>query len=156
MAHKESVHPDDHRAPARSHESFPKTQDAIRDDDRLLAALCYASQIVAPLLVPAIVLLVEHYRRRSFVRYHAVQSLALTLALAVVLATIPVSTLVVQVLPIVGTLISLVVFCLMPVAGLAVLVMYLFYTVEAFKGRRFTVPLLTDFLEAQGMVSTQP
>lgn len=161
MTHAEHVHPDDRLPdeppsdPSAERPPLPETQNTIDEDDRLLAALCYASQIVAPLVVPAIVLLVEKYRHRPFLRYHAVQSLSLTLALAAALVALALGTVVVQVVPLIGALIGLAVFCLMPVIGLAALLMYLFYALDAFKGRWSTIPLLTDFLRDQGLVTGQ-
>ena len=51
--------------------------DVLADsDDRLIALLSYATQIVIPVIMPIIVLLSESSKKRPFQRYHAVQSLA--------------------------------------------------------------------------------
>ena len=57
-------------------------------DDRLIALLAYATQIVIPLVMPVIVLLSESSKLRPFQRYHAVQSLALTCVFIAVSYTI--------------------------------------------------------------------
>jgi hypothetical protein len=48
-------------------------------DDRLIALLSYVTQLLLPVIMPIIVLLSESSKKRPFQRYHAVQSLALTL-----------------------------------------------------------------------------
>jgi len=49
-------------------------------DDRLIALLAYVSQIFIPLIMPLIILISESSKKRPFQRYHAIQSLALSLA----------------------------------------------------------------------------
>ncbi|MEZ4636925.1 MAG: hypothetical protein R2856_18545 [Caldilineaceae bacterium] len=43
-------------------------------DDRLIALLSYATQILIPFVMPALVLLSESSKKRPFQRFHAIQS----------------------------------------------------------------------------------
>ncbi|MBC7237520.1 MAG: hypothetical protein H5T69_16885 [Chloroflexi bacterium] len=56
---------------------------SVDTNERLLAGLSYVSQIILPALLPVILLLSPETRTKPFLRYHAVQSLAI-LALAIV------------------------------------------------------------------------
>ena len=61
--------------------SNPVIDEQASPDDRLIAMLSYASQIVLPVVMPVIVLISESSKRHPFQRYHAVQSLALMILL---------------------------------------------------------------------------
>lgn len=118
-------------------------------DDRLIALLSYATQILIPVIMPAIVLLSESSKKRPFQRYHAVQSLALTVAFWGLFVLAGIGTAVVQVVPLIGFLIGLMMACIMPLAWFAQALLLLYYGFQAYKGRRFAVPGLTSFLRDQ-------
>ncbi|MGC8787917.1 MAG: hypothetical protein ACP5Q1_10875, partial [Anaerolineae bacterium] len=55
----------------------------VTDTDRLMAALAYATQVIVPVVVPAVMLLAEESKKRPFQKFHAIQSLGF-LAAAVI------------------------------------------------------------------------
>ncbi len=118
-------------------------------DDRLVAMLCYATQVIIPVLLPAIVLVSESSKLRPFQRYHAMQSLALS---AVFMATgiiVGIGTGILQIVPLVGFLALIVVGCFTPIALAMGACAMLYYGYQAYKGKRFGIPGLTSFLRDQ-------
>ncbi|MCB0213134.1 MAG: hypothetical protein KDJ52_27580 [Anaerolineae bacterium] len=97
----------------------------ITNNDKILAALSYPIWIVA-----IVILLVEDMRNRPFQKYHAIQSLAVNLVIFV-LGLITSWTIV---LP-----------CL-------IWFVTLYWAYEAYQGKYFTIPVLTDFLKGQGWI----
>jgi uncharacterized membrane protein len=118
-------------------------------DDRLIALLSYATQILIPVIMPVIVLLSESSKKRPFQRYHAVQSLAFSVLFWGLLVLAGIGTAVIQVVPLIGFLIGLMMACIVPLAWFAQAIMLLYYGFQAYKGRRFAVPGLTSFLRDQ-------
>jgi uncharacterized membrane protein len=94
----------------------------VTSDDKLWALLCY---ILAP-IVSIIVLLMEDKKNRPFLRYHAIQSLALSVAYLI-------------------TLIVVIGCCLSPVYLVAII----YYGIKAYNGEYVTIPFLTDFCKQQ-------
>ncbi len=121
-------------------------------DDRLIALLSYASQVVIPLLLPIIVLISESSKQRPFQRYHAVQSLALAILFGVGMLVIGVGSMILMVVPIIGWLVSIMLACLSPLAWLMGVVAMFYYGYEAYRGKRFAIPGLTNFLRDQGWI----
>ena len=119
-------------------------------DDRLIALLSYATQIVIPLVMPVIVLLSESSKLRPFQRYHAVQSLALTCLFMAVGVLVGIGTTILQVIPVVGFLVGLVVLCMSPIAYFMGVIALLYYGYQGYQGKRFAIPGLTAFLRDQG------
>ena len=99
-------------------------------DENLAAAMCY----VAGFITGAAFLLIE--RDSRFVRFHALQSTVTFLGVAVL-------HLVVNVVPILGVLLS--VFVIFP----ATVVLWLILIVKAYRGERFKLPVVGDFVEQQ-------
>lgn len=128
------------------------TDPAANADDRLIALLSYVTQIVIPLVMPVIVLLSESSKLRPFQRYHAVQSLALTCLFIAVSIAVGVGTAILQVIPLVGMLIGLLVLCLSPIAYFMAVIALLYYGYQAYQGKRFAIPGLTAFLRDQGWI----
>lgn len=119
-------------------------------DDRLIALLTYASQALLPLIMPLIVLLSENGRVRSFQRYHAVQSLGLTATFMIIGVSMSIATTISQIIPPLGLLVAIIMICLTPVLmGMYVIAMF-YYGYQSYKGNRFAIPGLTNFLRAQG------
>lgn len=121
-------------------------------DDKLIALLSYVTQIVIPLIMPIIVLLSESSKKRPFQRYHAVQSLALSLLFIALVAAATIGTGIIQVIPLIGQLVALLMLCLMPIAWFMAVIALLYYGYQAFQGKRFSIPGLTSMLRDQGWI----
>ena len=126
---------------------------AVSSDDRLIALLAYITQVIIPVIMPVIVLLSESSKQRPFQRYHAVQSLALILLFFALGASVMVGTLVIQIVPLIGTLVALLIACMSPIAYLMAVVALLYYGYQAYQGKRFAIPGLTSFLRDQGWLT---
>jgi len=125
-------------------------------DDRLIALLSYVTQLLLPVIMPIIVLLSESSKKRPFQRYHAVQSLALTLVFWTIFMLASLAVGIFQLIPVLGWifgwLVGLVFFCLTPMYFVAGIGLLLYYGLQAYKGRRFAIPGLTSFLKDQGWI----
>ncbi len=123
-------------------------------DDRLIALLSYVTQLLLPVIMPIIVLLSESSKKRPFQRYHAVQSLALTLVFWAIFMLASIAVGVFQLIPVLGWLlgwlVGLVFFLLTPMYFVAGIGLLFYYGLQAYKGRRFAIPGLTSFLKDQG------
>lgn len=110
------------------------------DNDKLMAALAYATQIIVPVIVPAVMLLADESKERPFQKFHAIQSLGFLVAGVIyeVLAAI------VYVLLSVVTAGCLA--CVLWVIFLAPVVPALYYAWQAYKGLYFKIPFLTEFM----------
>jgi uncharacterized membrane protein len=115
-------------------------------DDRLVGLLNY----VVPVLLPLIVLFSESSARRPFQRYHAVQSLGLSGGLIVASIVVAIVTGVLQVIPIIGWIVGALVLCLTPILFLMMIVAMVYYGAQAYQGKRFAIPVVTNFLVNQG------
>lgn len=114
------------------------------NDDRVMAALAYATQLLLPFIVPIIILISETSKRRPFQRYHAIQSIGVAvviygLELALVMAA-SVSA---------ATIILWLCLCFILPAMIALWLLPLYYAILAYNGKRFRVPGLTQFLQDQ-------
>ncbi len=103
----------------------------VNDNDRLMAALAYP---LSP-LVSIIILLVESMKSRPFQRYHGMQALPFGI-LQIVLSIISPFTLGLS--------------CCITVA---VLIVQLYYAYQAYQGKYFEVPVITQFMRGQGWMS---
>ncbi len=122
-------------------------------DDRLIAMLCYVTQVLIPLVMPALVLLSASSKKRPFQRFHAIQSLALSTTFIVFGLLLGVSLAIVAVVPILGWLVTvLFVTCLMPLLVLMGLLALAYYGYQAYQGKRFSIPGLTSFLQDQNWI----
>ena len=121
-------------------------------DDKLIALLSYVTQIVIPLIMPIIVLLSESSKKRPFQRYHAIQSLALSLLFFAIAAAATIGTGIIQVVPLIGQLVGLLMLCLMPIGWFMAVIALLYYGYQAFQGKRFAIPGLTSMLRDQGWI----
>lgn len=113
-------------------------------DDRVMAALAYATQLILPFIVPIIILISATSKRRPFQRYHAIQSIAVAvviygLELALVMAA-SVS---------VASIILWLCLCFLIPAMIMLWLLPLYYAILAYNGKRFRVPGLTQFLQDQ-------
>lgn len=122
-------------------------------DDRLIALLSYATQIVIPLAMPTIVLLSESSKKRPFQRYHAVQSLGLALFLGAAGIALSLAWTISWIVPIIGWLVGIVLTCLFPIGFAMAVIAMLYYGYQAYQGKRFAIPGLTSFLHDQGWLT---
>jgi uncharacterized membrane protein len=100
----------------------------VTQDDKLWALLSWLIWVVA-----LIALLMEDKRSRPFIRYNAVQSLALA---------------------VVGWVLSLVLSFIFVgcVIGVAWLVYVIILAIQSYQGKWVTIPFLTDFCKKQGWI----
>ncbi|MGQ9467394.1 MAG: DUF4870 domain-containing protein [Anaerolineae bacterium] len=100
----------------------------VTQDDKLWALLSWLIWIIA-----LIALLMEDKRSRPFIRYNAVQSLALM---------------------VVGWVLSLVLSFIFIgcVIGIAWLVYVIILAIQSYQGKWVTIPFLTDFCKKQGWI----
>ena len=122
------------------------------NDDKLIALLCYVTQLFVPVVMPLIVLFSESSKKRPFQRYHAVHSLALAIVILLVLGVMSIGGGVLFIIPIIGWLMGGLLLCLVPIAGLMAIVAALYYGYQAYQGKRFAIPGLTSILQEQGWV----
>ena len=122
-------------------------------DDRLIALLCYVTQVLIPLVMPIIVLLSASSKKRPFQRFHATQSLALSATFIAFGLLMGVSLTIVAVVPVIGWLVTgLVIACLIPLLVLMGFLALAYYGYQAYQGKRFAIPGLTSFLQDQGWI----
>ncbi len=86
-------------------------------------------------------------RNRPFQRYHAVQALALDVAWFAIFVLLNILISVVSALTF-G--LGLVLACLLPLAALVAVVLFIYYAVLAYRGNYFDVPVLTAFCRQRG------
>lgn len=125
---------------------------AADKDDRLIALLSYATQTLIPFVMPALVLMSESSKKRPFQRFHAVQSLALTIVMVVLAIFVGISTAIISLVPVIGWLVALVVGCLSPLAVLMAWFALVYYGYQAYQGKRFGIPGLSTFLKDQNWI----
>ncbi|KAF0107585.1 MAG: hypothetical protein FD146_1619 [Anaerolineaceae bacterium] len=109
----------------------------ITSDDKIWAALGYPFALIA-----LIMLLIEGKKNRPFIKYHAVQSLALTVVL--IIAEI-----------ILGCILGAITFFIAGAgAGLVGLLWFvtLWPAIEAYNGKYLALPWIGDFIKKQGWV----
>jgi uncharacterized membrane protein len=116
-------------------EEFPvPPADDITEQDKLMAALAYPIPLVA-----IIMLLVEEMKERPFQKYHAVQALAVNVVLWIVIVVAG------CVLGVLSALVGGLCGFIAPLLWLVTL----YWAYEAYQGKYFEVPVVTDFLKGQ-------
>jgi uncharacterized membrane protein len=108
--------------------------DDITDNDKLMAALSYPIPIVA-----LIILLAEDMKNRPFQKFHAVQALAANIALWVIIVVL-------------GCILGAITFFIGGLCGIASILLWfvtLYWAYEAYQGKYFEIPWLTQFLKGQ-------
>ena len=101
----------------------------VTSDDKLWAALSY---VFAP-IVGIIVLLMEDKKARPFVKFHAVQSIAASVVVWILVAIIATVTL--------------------GIGGLCaplVWLVFLYWAYQAYQGQTVNIPMVTNFIKQQG------
>jgi uncharacterized membrane protein len=107
----------------------------ITDNDKLMAALSYPTIFI----VAIIILLAEDMKARPFQKYHAVQALAANVALWILIGVL-------------GCILAAVSFFIGGVCGFAAPLLWLvtlYWAYEAYQGKYFEIPWLTEFLRSQ-------
>lgn len=99
----------------------------VSSDDKLWSALGY---IFSP-IVPIIMLLIEEKKNRKFIKYHSVQSLALGIALFVIIGVTAPFTL--------------------GCTSLLWLIAF-YYAYKSYQGEYVEIPVLTNLIKGQGWV----
>ena len=99
-------------------------------DDKLWAALGYPIVLIA-----IIMLFMEDKKSRPFIKYHAVQAIALWVVYVVL-----------------GTIITTVTFGIGGICFAVAWLVFLYWAYLAYQGQMFEVPLVTNFLKNQGWV----
>ena len=121
-----------------------QTQPAARQKsgelrENLLGALTYVT------FLPALAfLLLDAYRKNSFVRYHSVQCLLFWLVSIVATVLVRLLVWLLALIPGVGPLLALL---LVTIASLATLFTWIVLLVKAFQGERFGLPVIGDLAE---------
>ena len=98
----------------------------VTSDDKLWAALGYAIPLVA-----VIVLFMEEKKARAYIKFHAVQSLAAWVAYIVVSIILGIT--------VIGA-----------VCAPFIYIVFLYWTYQAYQGKMFEIPVLTNFIRNQG------
>lgn len=138
---------DDQRRTITDHLTTDNDYDPLAtSDDKLLAAIAYGSQLIFPLgfVVPVILLISETSKQRAFQRYHAVQSLALGIAIWLLLGALSIMATIAGV-----SIIGILCLCFIVPAMILIWLLPLYYALLALNGKRFRIPGLTQFLEDQ-------
>ena len=105
--------------------------------ENVVGALAYVT------FIPAILFLVlEPYKKKSFVRFHAVQCLLVWGAGIVVALALKVASLLVFLIPVAGPLLVLLI---STVAVIATILLWLVLAVKALQGETFKLPWLGEF-----------
>ncbi len=98
-------------------------------------------------IIPAIIfLLIEPYNRNRFVRFHSFQCLFVTIALIVVDVALTILSSILHLLPVIGWLITAIMW---PLYGLAVLALWILLVIKAYQHEMFKLPVVGDMAEKQ-------
>jgi uncharacterized membrane protein len=117
----------------------PITSD-ITSDDKLWAALGYPIFIIA-----IVMLLMEDKKKRPFIKYHAVQAIAVNIVFAVVMVVLSILVSILAAITLgFGGLLG----CIIPVLWLVLL----WPAILAYQGKYVVVPVITDFLKKQNWI----
>ncbi len=102
----------------------------VTSDDRLWALLAY---ILTP-IVPIIIMLMEDKKNRPFLKAHNAQALALGVVEVVL-----------------DIILSIISFGILGcIVGFVFLAINIYYGVQAYNGKTFEIPVLTNFVRQQG------
>jgi len=106
----------------------------ITDNDKLMAALSYPIPLVA-----IIILIAEDMKSRPFQKFHAVQALAVDIGLGIAIVVL-------------GCILAALSFFLGGLCGTGAILLWLitlYWAYEAYQGKYFELPWLTEFLRRQ-------
>ncbi len=98
-------------------------------------------------IIPAIIfLVVEPYNRNRFVRFHAFQCVFFHVAWIVLAIALGILSMVLNIIPVVGTLVSLI---LWPVVWLGITVLWVLLVIKAYQHQIYKLPVIGDMAEKQ-------
>jgi len=100
----------------------------VTSDDKLWGLLAY---LLNP-LIPIIALLMDDKKARPFIKYHSVQALAYYVVM-IVLVSLASLTIVLGI-----------------ILGIAAFVLWILFSVKAYQGQWFEIPVITSFCKKQG------
>jgi uncharacterized membrane protein len=106
----------------------------ITENDKVMAALSYPIPLLA-----IVILLVEEMKNRPFQKFHAVQALAVNIVLWVIISVL-------------SCILFFVSVFLGGICGLGPLLLWLitlYWAYEAYQGKYFEIPWITEFLRGQ-------
>ena len=101
----------------------------VNDNDKLMAAIAWIIPILA-----IVILVVEDMKNRPYQKYHAVNSLAFSVAFFVIL-----------------TILSIITFGFGGCLGILWFVV-IYWAIKAYQGEWVVVPVITDFCKKQGWI----
>lgn len=127
----------DNRTPPGTQSSYPATD--VTDNDKLMALLAY---IFSP-LTAGIFLLMEGTKRSQFQYFHSVQALGLGVVNVVL-------SIVLNILATVLAAFTCGLSCLITLVPLAIWVAQIYYGIQAYQGKYFEIPYLSQFMRQQG------
>lgn len=121
----------------------------ITQNDKLMAAISYPIPLLA-----IIILLVENMRSRAFQKYHAVQSLVVSIAIWIILVIggCLLSFILGLMTSAIGGIGGFVAACLWPLLVILWLVLVIYWAYQAYQGKYFEIPVVTDFIKNQKWV----
>lgn len=117
-------------------------------DDNIASALCYIPFLIG-LIVSIVFLLIEPYSRKPLIRFHAFQSIFLSVALFVLGLTLGILGIIVGMIPMVGWVGSILSMLVSVVIWLGSLVLYLFLMYKAYNNQRIVLPVVGPQAEKQ-------
>lgn len=116
----------------------------LTDSDRVLALLAYVICIIVPLVI-----LLSEGAKSPFQRYHALQSLGLTAAWLILYAALFFFYICITIATLgLGGFLGI---CFLPLT-LFTLGLQIYYALLAYRGEYFSIPVVTRFMKAQGLV----
>jgi len=118
----------------------------VRDEapvlnDKLVGVIAYFTFIP-----PVILLLIEPFKNNRFIRFHAFQSIFLTIAALALWLALRLAFVVFALIPVIGHLLTLL-FAMIFTLGLFVL--WILLLVKVLQGEKFKLPLIGDLAERQ-------
>jgi len=114
---------------------------SITSDDKLWAALGYPIVIIA-----VVMLLLEDKKKRPFIKFHAIQAIALNVVLWVVWI---IFAILIGIIAAVTLGIGSILGCIYPITWL----LLIWPAILAFQGQTFDIPVITKFLRGQHWVA---
>ncbi len=110
-------------------------------NDKLVGVIAYFTFIP-----PVVLLLIEPFKNNRFIRFHAFQSIFLTIAALALWLALRLAFVVFALIPVIGHLLTLL-FAMIFTLGLFVL--WILLLVKVLQGEKFKLPLIGDLAERQ-------
>jgi len=119
----------------------------VTSNDRLFAGLAYIINLIVPLLI----LLMEENKKRAFQRYHAIQALGLLVACFAYAIVLGMAQCVLGIIlsALRSGFLTSTLGCLFSLLGFVPLAVSLYYAYQAYTGKMFEIPVVTQFMRQQ-------